>query len=372
MKVLIVSMTCGEGHNQIAKAIKNELDNRENVDSKIIQLYGFSNKKATRQNNAFLNSCKYIPRLYSYFWHKTLNRNPNKDSFYINSTIKNCKEYILKEINSYNPNAIICTHNDAGAVVDYLKRQGLLKNIKTYGIVFDYCLCPFWETNTNLDYILLPSEFMKDDIKLKGFKDSQILTYGLPVDEKFTKVLSKEEVRKSLNLDQNKFTITLYSGGNCISSAYKIIKQLEEYKNEIQLIAICGKNKKEYNRIEKYIKNNNITNVRLEGFCKTLDKYYSASDIAFTRGGGMGITEQINKNVPLVLREKLIINEKINKELFSNMGIAIKMNKLTDAKNILTELINNPNKLEEMKQKQKEIAKATSTKDFVNFVLKAQ
>ena len=52
MRTLIISMTCGEGHNQIAKAIKRELDDR-NEESKIIQLYGYSEKEISRQNKAF-------------------------------------------------------------------------------------------------------------------------------------------------------------------------------------------------------------------------------------------------------------------------------------------------------------------------------
>lgn len=28
MKTLIITMTCGEGHNQIAKGIKSEIENR--------------------------------------------------------------------------------------------------------------------------------------------------------------------------------------------------------------------------------------------------------------------------------------------------------------------------------------------------------
>ena len=63
MKVLIISMTCGEGHNQIAKALKNALDDKKE-EAKIIQLYGFSQKAVTNQNQIFLNACKYIPHLY--------------------------------------------------------------------------------------------------------------------------------------------------------------------------------------------------------------------------------------------------------------------------------------------------------------------
>ena len=210
MRTLIISMTCGEGHNQIAKAIKRELDDR-NEESKIIQLYGYSEKEISRQNKAFLSACKYIPHLYSHIWHKLRKRDINKPSLVINNEIKKCKDYILQQIKEYNPDNIICVHTNAGAVVSYLKEKGLIDGIKTYNVVFDYCLCPYWEFSRNLDYVVLPADYLIEPIKEKGFKDDQILTFGLPVDKKYTKEISKLEARETLNLPQDVFTIVLYS-----------------------------------------------------------------------------------------------------------------------------------------------------------------
>ncbi len=368
MKTLIITMTCGEGHNQIAKGIKAELDSR-GQDNKIIQLYGYSEKEVKRQNKLFLFASKRIPHIYGSIWHRLRKRPIDKPSSIIRGAINQCKDYVLKEIQEYKPDNIICVHTNAGAVVDYLKKQGYLNGIKTYGVVFDYCLCPYWEFSRGLDYVILPADYMVSDIKERGFRDEQILTLGLPVDPKYTKKLDKLETRKELGLERDAFVIVLYSGGNCLSGAYKLIRQLEKCKQNIQIVAICGRNKKEYNKIKKYILKKHINNIVLEGFCTKLDMYYSASDLVFTRGGGMGLTEQINKNIPFVLREKLIINEDINKRLFADMGLGLAMDKVSEAPKIVEELINNPKKLSSMSKKAEEIAKPNSTKDLVDFVL---
>lgn len=368
MKTLIISMTCGEGHNQIAKGIKAELDNR-GEDNKIIQLYGYSEKEVKKQNKLFLFASKRIPHIYGSIWHRLRKRPVDKPSSIVNGAINQCKDYILKEIQDYNPDNIICVHTNAGAVVNYLKKQGYLKDIKTYGIVFDYCLCPYWEFSRGLDYVILPADFMTSEIKERGFKDEQILSFGLPVDPKYTKKLDKIEARKELGLGEDDFVIVLYSGGNCLSGAYKLIKQLEKCKHNIQIVAICGRNKTEFKKIEKYIQKKHVNNIRLEGFCTKLDLYYSASDLVFTRGGGMGLTEQINKNIPFVLREKLIINEDINKKTFADLGLGLAMDKISQAPKIVEDLINNPDKLNNMSKKANEIAKPNSTKDLVDFLL---
>ena len=370
MKTLIITMTCGEGHNQIAKALKNGFE-AKGEEAKILQLYGYSDKEIKKQNNLFLNACKYIPHIYEKIWLNLRERNPKKKSCVINKVIKDCKDYVLNEIQNYQPQAIICTHNNAGAVIDYLKRtEEILKDIKTYGVVFDYCLCPYWETCTNLDYIVTPHEFTHDTFIQRGFKEEQLLPFGLPVDTKFTKKIDKKEARKQLGLDENLFTIVLYSGGNCISKASTIIKKLIKTNLPIQIVSICGRNKKEYEKIKKIIDKKKLKNILNLGFCTDIDIIYSAGDMVFTRGGGMGLTEQINKQIPFVLREKLIINERINKELFTEMGLSRAMNKLSDATKILIELYNDRNKLEQMSKRAVELCKPNSTLDFVEFVIK--
>ncbi len=367
MKTLIISMTCGEGHNQIAKAIKNSLDLR-GEECKIVQLYGFSDKATQKQNKMFLRACKYIPHLYGAVWER-MRKKPFKG--YMKGVVKDCRDYILQEINEYNPATIVCTHNNAGAVVGQLKKEGLINSsVKTYTIVFDYCLCPYWETNSNLDYAVLPHEDLIDDMKKKGFKENQLLALGLPVDEKFTKVIEKDIVREELGLAKDKFTVVLYSGGNCLSSAYKIIRKLLKCSCPIQIIAICGRNEKEYNIIEKLIEKKGITNIKNIGFCTYLDKVFSAGDVVFSRGGGMGLTEQLNKHIPFILREKLIINEKINKYYFAHKVLGIAMKKLSNAPKIIEDLVLvNPEILKVMSSNAEKYCKPNSTADLVNHIL---
>ena len=367
MKILIITMTCGEGHNKIAEAIKNEIDSRGNANEcKVCQLYGFSQKEVVKQNKTFLRVCKTIPHLYEAVWKHNC-RKPFKP--YIKSTVKQCRKYVLGIIREYNPDVIICTHVNAGAVISALKSEGELAGIKTYSVVFDYCLCPYWEYNAGVDYAVIPHEDMTDEMIAKGYAPEQLLPFGLPVAERFTKSVDKRSAREELGLKQDVFTVALYSGGNCVSSAYKLIRQLQKCSTPMQIIAICGHNKKEFDKIAKYVSKRGRTNILNLGFCNKLDVVYSASDVVFTRGGGMGLTEQINKCVPFVLREKLIINERVNKRLFAQKGMAVAMDRLSDAPSIVDKLANDRAALQKMSDNARAYRKTTSTSDFVDHIL---
>lgn len=362
-------MTCGEGHNQIAKALKNALDEK-NVETKIVQLFGFSENEVQKQNKLFLNACKYIPHMYELIWNIQRKRNPKrKEKGYMSTVIRACKDYIQKQIQEFEPNVIICTHNNAGAVVGALKREGKLDNVTTYGVVFDYCLCPYWESNTDLDYVVLPHENLIDEMIEKGFEKSQLLPFGLVVDKKFTRDMSKEEARKILGIDPNVFAVALYSGGNCASANFPLVKTLAKHNKDVTIVSICGKNETQKKLIDNFVQKNDLKSVLNIGFCTNLDVVYSACDLVFSRGGGMGLTEQINKGIPFVLREKLLINEDINKKMFCSLGMARGLKKISDAPKIVEELKNNPKKLEEMRKNTQNFCKHNSTETFVDFII---
>ena len=370
-KVLIISMTCGEGHNNLAKTVVSAL-NDEGVETKSIQLYGFSKKRVDFENNLFLAVYTNFPGIYSKIWHSQRNRNPKrKYKGYMSTVIKACKDYILKEIQDYNPDAVVTTHNNAGAVVSYLREENLIdKKIKLFGLGFDYCRCPLWETNLALDYVFLTHEELIDEYVNLGFNKEQLLPYGIPVHKRFTQNVTKEEARKDLGIDQEKFVVVLYSGGNCISPNFPLVKALLKAKGvPSQIVAVCGRNEKQKKLIDDYIAKHNITNVTSLGFTNDLDKYFRAADVVFTRGGGAGITEQININVPFVFREKLILNEKINKELFKELGLGLGIERISEATAMLETLYANPEMLKKMTECSKAFSRPDARKNITNKIL---
>ena len=73
MKILIVTMTCGEGHNAIARSIAEGFDARDEV--KTVNLYAHLGKR-DRLGKGYLLAAKYIPNLYSAIWDRLRKINP--------------------------------------------------------------------------------------------------------------------------------------------------------------------------------------------------------------------------------------------------------------------------------------------------------
>lgn len=367
-KVLIISMTVGEGHNTVSKTIKEGLE-KAGHEVQIAQLFGYNQKRLEYQNKQYLNACKYIPRLYNFIWHKCRNLNPEKrDKRYVNKQLKKATEYIKGIIDEFKPSVIISTHNYSNTAVNNLiKAKKLDKKIKTIAVLTDYCVHPYWETGILCDYVISPHKVANPELIQKGFLPKQIKTLGYPIASKFSNRIDKKTAREILGIE-DKFTIMIMNGGNGLGKNLKLIKTLLKSNKDFQIVCVCGRNQKGKKQIDRYIEKNNVKNVITYGFVSNIEQIMSASDCFFSRGGAVSLTEALNINLPIIIRENMIINEEINKRFFIKQGIALGIEKLSEAKPLIEKLIDNPKILKQIEKNQNKFADLYATDKIVKFV----
>ena len=223
MKALIFTMTCGEGHNMIAKSIYNSFTNK-NVETKIVQTFGYNEKRVNQENKKFLWACKHIPKIYNFVWNKLRTKNHYTDK--LPSYVRHCLPHFIKEINIFNPDIIVCTHYYASSVISYMKKNNLIdNNIITSTILTDYCVHPYWEHSINIDYVLQALDNTTSDLINKGFQSKQILTTGMPIRDVFYADYDKNSEKEKLNV-QNQKVITIIGGGFGLGNTLKLVKNL--------------------------------------------------------------------------------------------------------------------------------------------------
>lgn len=366
MRVLIFSMTCGEGHNSIAKAIKQEFEDQlgNKVVCDIVQTYGFDEERVKKENDRLLKVIKYIPRLYQMTWNILRKRNPKKPSRVFNNEIKGCDKYFIEQIKAFKPDMIICTHVYASGVINQLIERGELdKGIITSTVGFDFCLSPFWECSTKLDYVFSVDEKMDKDLLAKNWNKNQIYACGIPIRKDFRTVVAN-------NRNGEDFTALVIAGGTGIGNTLKVVESIVKNSPDTNVIVVNGRNQKTFNQIEELIKERSLTNITNLGFVNNLPDYFKKSDVVICRCGGCGVSEILCFGVPMIIREKLINNEKINKKFFIENGCALGMKRLSDAGKLVEKLKKNPQLCKEMGQNCANFAKPNAAKDLVDFLVK--
>ena len=365
-KVLIFSMTCGQGHNMIAKSLKESFEDF-NSTVRIEQFYN-NPKKVKRANKKKIFVCKYFPKIYDKIWNRlraTNHYKKNKLPFFARGALM----HFRKIINDFNPNIIVCTHLYASAVISYMKINKMLSDdIITSTILFDFTLAPYWEYSKGVDYIFQPFENTTEELENKGFSSDQIVTLGMPVRKEFSLEYNINEYKEKLKLP-NRFTIMLQSGGGGIGKNEKLVKKLYANLKDINIVCINGSNKKSFAGIEKYKSKMKAENIYNLGFVNNIYDYMKASDLILTKGGGNGISEILALKKPFLIRENLIINEKINCEFLVKEGVALTADNLDGIVKVSSDLKNDKSKIAKLQENISRFSRPNASQDIVLFLI---
>ncbi len=370
-KILILSVTAGNGHNACARGMKNKLESLEECEVKIVDLL----KEYSTKLNYWISDTGYsisvgrLLPLYNAFYEKYKKLPPEK-RYRIPSqkTVCSVLNGLMREILEFKPDVIYSTHFYGAIALTNLK---LAYDLPFVSVVsnLDYVNSPFWEAGIGVDKFAIPNEDFIEECIEEGYSREQLLPLGLPVDGRTLEKVEKSEARHKLGLDDGVFTVMVMFGGGHWGGGFKIFKNLvKSLKGKrAQIIMINGKNKKSFNRIQKtkFPENIKIVNV---GFTTDVPLYLSAADVIINKFGGTSVTEMINKRVPMLITEKLAAQEKHNLVYMKGKGVALSFKNKKELKAQILKLYDNPEILKEMSEKTLPLIKP-ATEELAKFML---
>ncbi len=366
MRVLVISVTCGQGHNSTGKAIVDKLSEL-GVDCEFLDAFEYINRILARAlDDGYLFSTKYISVPYSYVYRKTERRSKNAEdltSFKLLNTVLASK--LRQYLEEYNPDVIITTHCFAAAMVDILKTKGIINSVNI-GIVTDFTAHPFWEESIHFDYIVTASEMLDLQFLKKGFKKQQILQFGIPIAEKFANEMpSKQECRTKIGLDPDKRTVLLMSGSMGFGRLDTIVRQLDKIPSDFQIIVVCGKNEEAKETVDRMKTKKTVITY---GFTDNVELLMSASDCIVTKPGGLTTSEALAKGLPLILVNPIPGQEERNVEFLLNNGVAMAVTDTCPLDDIVYQMFAVEDKIRVMKENIKLLAHPDSTLRLCEFV----
>lgn len=368
-KVLILTVTAGEGHNSIAKALAGNLSGRAEV--VIYDLFKDKQKFiAWMSNDGYFLSCKYFMPISNAFHRRIKFRDVTKtENTAVHKVTKKAKPRVRALIEEFKPDVVFCAHTYCAHIMSEFKMQGVT-DVKTFSIVSDFDVSPYTELCTHIDYIVAPNEDFDDALIYKGFKKEQILHYGIPVRKEFSEEEDKVSARKELGIDPDKFTVLIMSGGVGFGNVPKLIRNLMKTQSDFQLISVCGKNEKLKKKIDKYVSKGSYSKrIYNFGFATNVYKLMSASDCLVSKCGGLSTNEAMNKRLPLIIMHKLPWQEYDNMVYLSTKGCCDYIHKEGEAYKILESIISMKGLYDMRVRNIDKIRKPNAVTDIVNAML---
>ena len=376
MKVLIFYASYGGGHLNAAKSIENCIKtNYKDIDVEMIDCMKYVNKTIEKVTTAaYREMAKKAPwawgRIYS-----DAQKGPLAHITTRSNKIMAIK--LLKLLREKKPNLIISTHPFGSQMCSYLKRKNKI-NSKIATIMTDFAPHDQWLVGHEYtDYFFVAHNKMKDYLINKGISESKVFDTGIPISENFQKQYNKKEIFDKYNLDESKFTILFFGGGEFGLGKTRTVQIfnnfVEETKNNnIQIIAISGKNPKMKSAFEEVVNSNNAgINVKIIEFSNEVPKLMAIANLVVTKPGGLTTSESLASHLPMVVINPIPGQEEENAEFLESKNIAVWIKKSDDSKEIIESLLNNKEKISIMKENTKILARPNSTRDICDVLFKS-
>lgn len=365
-KVLILTISTGEGHNQAA----NSLIEHFSLNGYTCVRHDFLTFSSKLLNKLFVKGYELFatkfPKLYGLFYNLTNSIITNK--------ILNCIFYftckkVLRIIQLEKPDIIIGTHAFTTNILNILRKKDC--DIPFISIVTDF-KAHYTYANPLVDAYITASEFTKNSLITKGIVPNKIYPVGIPVRSNFFERDSDIHIIK--NYDKDYFSLLLMSGSMGLSNISFVLDELLKNKNKLRITVVCGNNTNLKDKLLQKSLINTFKSKKLHilGFSDDIASLMQYSDIIISKPGGLTVSEAIVMNLPIIIPFVIPGQEMENTEFLTSEGCAFQLNDIKDINNIIDKIIEDPFILEDMRKQLKLLSSSYSTNkilDTSNFLI---
>ena len=372
MKILIFYASYGGGHLNAAKSINECLENDfENNDIELIDCMKYVNKAVEKvTTDAYRELAKKAP----WVWGKIYSDSQKGPLAHLSSRSNKIMAIkLLRLLREKSPDLIISTHPFSSQMCSYLKRKGKIST-KIATVMTDFAPHDQWLIGHDFtDYFFVANDKMKYALINKKIEEKKVFVTGIPLSKRFSQKYDKLKILTDYNLEDGKKTILFFGGGEFglgKTKTFNIFENIIKNFEDVQVVAIAGKNEKMKIKFENIVENLNVQKrVKVLGFTNQVPELMSISDLVVTKPGGMTTTESLASNLPIIIINPIPGQEEENAEFLENKGVGIWLKNENEVFPKLNEILSNPNKLNEMKNNTIKLGHRNSTKEICKILL---
>lgn len=366
-KILIFYASYGGGHLSAANSIKDYLSNHyENIDVELIDCMKYINKPIEKiTTTAYNEMAKKAP----WAWGKIYSDSQKGPLAHITTRSNQVFAIkLLRLLREKKPDLIISTHPFGSQMCSYLKRKGKITS-KIATILTDFAPHDQWLVGSDYtDYFFVAHNKMKEYLISKNIPENKIFATGIPISNKFLETFDTSKILNSLGLKENLKTVLFFAGGKFglgKSRTLEIFNTLVNDFNNIQVIAISGKNKKMYEEFNQIVKIANKTDfIKVFEFVNNVPELMAVSDVVITKPGGLTTTESLVSGLPMIIINPIPGQEEENAQFLEHSNVGIWLKKQMNITETISNFLSDNEKLKQMKENTKKISNRNSTKDI--------
>jgi len=322
--VLVLSCNTGGGHNSASSAIVEALEARGHTGERVDFLALGGEKVSQLVSGAYVGMVKNLPAMFGVTYQVGRAVSSAERALGWRSPVYLACAQIVPALEEYlerRPwDAVVAPHVFPALALTEMRRRGLPLPL-TAAVATDYTCIPFFEEE-DCDYTMIPGEMCAEDFLCRGIPREKLVPLGIPVSGDFSRRLGRLESRRALGLAEEGRRILIMGGSMGAGHIAQLTRCLLYLTGpEVSLSVVCGSDEKLRGLLErKYPPGGRVEVVGQTG---QVARYMEASDILYTKPGGLTSTEGAVMGVPMVHMKPIPGCETRNRELFTRCGMSV-------------------------------------------------
>ncbi|PDW00447.1 MGDG synthase family glycosyltransferase [Candidatus Chloroploca asiatica] len=365
-RVLILSASVGSGHKAAAAAIEQAFQRYPEFE--VINqdaLLHTSRIYQVAATDAYFALVKENP--WSVGWLYDYNDEPFKNERGLSRVLNMLNgQPLVKLIEDYHPNIIICTHfMPAGIAAQLLLEERI--NSRLGIVTTDYDFQGMWLSRSFNHYFVALDE-ARALLASFGVDDERITVSGIPVTSLLSEPFDCNGVYERYNLQADLPVLLVSAGALGGGPALEIVEQIMGMKTPVQTIVVCGRNQPLRQAVTTMTAAK-AEHFRVLGFTNEMPDLMRAATLFVGKPGGLSTAECMAAGLPMVVIDPIPGQEERNSDHLLENGAAIRCRDLPVLGFKIDQVLQEPGRLEGLRAGTQRLARPDAARVVIETLL---
>lgn len=364
-KILILSVSAGAGHMRAAEAIRAAASGHtaQHLDVMNYVSSGFR----TLYTDFYISLVNRHPALWGYLYQVTNDAEPGSKSQKFRRAVERLStRSLLKEIDAFAPDLIICTHFLPAELLSRETRKGNLA-CPVWVQVTDFDLHRMWVQQHMAGYFAANDEIAYR-MRAFGLPAQNVHVTGIPIMPAFGQQLDRATCAQEYGIDPARTTLLLMGGGAGLGSLDTVAARLLEVAPDFQIIALAGKNADALASL-KQIAKQHPGRLFPQGFTDKVERLMACADLVVTKPGGLTVSECLAMGLPMIVNSPIPGQEERNADFLLEQGVALRANDAVTLEYRVRLLLEDKQRLAQMAARAKALGKPQAARSVLDIAL---
>lgn len=366
-RILILSASVGAGHLRAAQAV--ELAVRQlcpDATVKNLDVLTLTNPAFRRvYGKAYLDLVNKAPHVLGYFYdmldRPSVSGRNRGDKLRLLVERLNLKQF-MRLLQDEPSDLVINTHFLPAEIIAALRREGKL-NVPQVTVTTDFETHRLW-VNQPCERYFTATEEGALYLRSWGVPAGSAFATGIPIHPVFTEPKDRAECLKKQGLSGDRPIVLQMSGGFGVGPIEQLYRAILEVERPLEVVVVTGRNEPLKEQLEAVLAPPRHL-AHVIGFTEQIHELMAVADLVVSKPGGLTTSETLASGAAMVIVNPTPGQEDRNSDFLLENGAAIKVNNLPTFAYKVGPLLQQPERLAQLKANAKRIGRPRAAFDVV-------